>query len=107
PSVAQAHAEALDRSRVQKLIPADAQVVEYALLKNRLLIWVISKEMFTVRSVQVARSDVESKVQMVLHGLRNRDDVDSLLTDLGKLLVEPVADLLDLYRTLVVVPDSD
>ena len=105
PNVAQAHAEALDRSRVQKLIPADAQVAEYALLKNRLLIWVISREMFTVRSVQVAREDVESKVRKVLQGLRNRDDVDSLLIDLGKLLVEPVADLLDRNRTLVVVPD--
>ena len=38
PNVAQAHAEALDRSHVQKLIPADAQVVEYALLRDRLLI---------------------------------------------------------------------
>ena len=105
PDFERAHAEALDRSRVQKLIPADAQVAEYALLRDRLLIWVISRKTFTVRSVQVARSDVESKVQMVLQGLRNRDDVDSLLTDLGKLLVEPVADLLDRNRTLVVVPD--
>ncbi len=91
PNVERVHAEALDRSHVQKLIPADAQVVEYALLRDRLLIWVISKEVFTVRSVQVAREDVESKVRKVLQGLRNRDDVDSLLTDLGKLLVKPVA----------------
>src|SRR5438094_10106853 len=42
---------------------------------------------------------------MVLQGLRNRDDADSLLIDLGKLLVEPVADLLDRNRTLVVIPD--
>ncbi|PYS19660.1 MAG: hypothetical protein DMG17_01735 [Acidobacteria bacterium] len=105
PNVERVHAEALDRSHVQKLIPADAQVVEYALLRDRLLIWVISKEVFTVRSVQVAREDVESKVRKVLQGLRNRDDVDSLLIDLGKLLVEPVADLLDRNRTLVVVPD--
>src|SRR5436309_1704900 len=105
PDFERAHAEALDRSRVQKLIPADAQVLEYALLKDRLLIWMISKDAFTVRSVQVAREDVESKVRKVLQGLRNRDDVDSLLIDLGKVLVEPVADLLDRNRTLVVVPD--
>src|SRR5207247_1556245 len=37
PEVGEVHAEALDRSRVQTLIPADAQVIEYALLKNRLL----------------------------------------------------------------------
>ena len=105
PNVEQTHSEALDRLRVQKLLPADAQVVEYALLKNRLLIWVISKETFTVRSVQIERSEVESSVQKVLQALRNRDDVDSLLIDLGKVLVEPVADLLDRNRTLVVIPD--
>ena len=105
PNVERVHAETLDRLHVQKLIPANAQVVEYALLQDRLLIWVVSKETFTVRSVQVARGDVESNVQMVLQGLRNRDDVDSLLMDLGKLLLEPVADLLDRNRTLVVVPD--
>ncbi len=34
PNVERVHAEALDRSHVQKLIPADAQVVEYALLRD-------------------------------------------------------------------------
>jgi hypothetical protein len=105
PNVSEAHAEALDRTRVQALIPADAQVVEYALLKNRLLIWVISKNQFISRSLAISRSTVEAKVQDVLQKLRNQDDVDALLTDLGKILIEPVADLLDGDRTVVIVPD--
>ena len=105
PNVGGAHADALDRSRVQALIPSDAQVVEYALLKDRLLIWVISKDQFTSRSLEIARSAVEGKVQDVLQRLRNQEDVDGLLSDLGKVLIEPVADLLDSSRTVVVIPD--
>jgi CHAT domain-containing protein len=104
-NVGKAHAEALDRSRVQALIPPDAQVVEYALLKNRLLIWVISRNQFTSRSLAISRSTLDGKVQDVLQKLRNQDDVDTLLTDLGKILIDPVADLLDGNHTVVIIPD--
>ena len=105
PNVVEAHAEALDRKRVQSLLPSDAQVVEYALLKTRLLIWVISKNQFISRSVAIPRSTIEAKVADVLQKLRNQADVDASLTDLGKILIEPVADLLDSQRTVVVIPD--
>lgn len=95
----------LSRARVQKLVPADAQVIEYALLKDRLLIWFITDRLFVVRAVQVSRADLEAKVQEVLQKLRKSDDTDALLTDLGKLLIEPVADLLDPNRTIAIIPD--
>src|SRR5262249_48606206 len=37
----------LDRTEVQKRIPKDTQIIEYALLKERLLIWVASDKIFT------------------------------------------------------------
>jgi CHAT domain-containing protein len=86
-------------------VPHDSQVVEYALLKDRLLIWLISDNLFTLRSVPVTRSDLESKVQTVLQKLRNEEDADSLLEELGNLLIEPVADLLDPNRTIAFIPD--
>jgi len=55
--------------------------------------------------VAVSQADLEAKVQAVLQKLRIGEDVDALLTDLGKLLVEPVADLLDPDRTIAIIPD--
>jgi CHAT domain-containing protein len=55
--------------------------------------------------VAVSRTDLEAKVQKVLENLRTGGDVDLLLTELGKLLVEPVANLLDTNRTLAIIPD--
>jgi CHAT domain-containing protein len=105
PEVGDAHAEALDRFRVQALLPADAQVIEYALLKNRLLIWVISKNQFISRSVAISRSILEKEVEDVLQELRTQDNADPLLMDLGKVLIEPIADLLEKERTVVIIPD--
>jgi CHAT domain-containing protein len=97
--------EAFNRSRVQKLVPADTQIIEYALLKDRLLIWLISDRIFTSRSIRVARTQVEGKVQEVLQKLRNDQNADQLLEELGGLLIDPVADLLDPNRTIAIIPD--
>jgi CHAT domain-containing protein len=95
----------LNPAAVRGRIPSDTQVVEYALLEDRLLIWVVTDKLFTVRSVSISRNDLESKVQTALRTLRAEDNVDAVLTDLGRLLITPVADLLDLNRTLVIIPD--
>jgi CHAT domain-containing protein len=95
----------LDPAIVQRQIPKDTQILEYALQKDRLLIWLVTDKLFTVRSVSVTRADIEAKVQATLDKLRSPADVDPLLTELGKVLIEPVANLLDPDRTLTIIPD--
>jgi CHAT domain-containing protein len=53
----------------------------------------------------VSRSALESEVQQTLEKLRNGESADSLLEDLGKVLVEPVAGMLDPARTIAIIPD--
>ena len=103
--IGRVHGQALDRAKVQKLVPPDTQVIEYALLKDQLLIWLVSDKFFTLRSVPVTRSALEGQVQEVLQRLRNGEDAGQLLEDLGKVLIEPVANLLDPGRTLAIIPD--
>src|SRR5207247_3404978 len=70
-----------------------------------LLIWVMSDKVFTSRAVSISRFQLESKVQEVLQKLRNDQNADDLLTELGRLLIEPVADVLETGRTLAIIPD--
>jgi CHAT domain-containing protein len=95
----------LDRSRVQQMIPKDTQIIEYALLKDKLLIWLVTDRLFSVRSVAVSRAELESKIETVLQKLRTTEDVDTQLTELGKLLIEPVGELLDPDRVITIIPD--
>jgi CHAT domain-containing protein len=94
-----------DPSSTQHRIPKDSQILEYALLKDRLLIWVMTDSLFTVRSVPVKRDEVEAQVEAVLKKLRGEADADALLSELGSVLIEPVSNLLDPNRTLVIIPD--
>jgi CHAT domain-containing protein len=97
----------LDRAETQGLLTSDNQIVEYALLKDRLLIWVFSDKIFTVRSVPVTRNEIEAKTQTALRQLRIEADADvaAVLKDLGKVLIEPIRDVLDPHRTLTIIPD--
>src|SRR5262249_59637459 len=65
PKIAPSRLE-LDRAGIQQRIPKDTQIIEYALLKNQLLIWLVTDKLFTVRSVLVARNDLEAKDQAFL-----------------------------------------
>ncbi len=105
PGIEQTHQNVLHRSEIQSRLPKDIQVVEYLLLKDRLLIWLVSDKLFTLRSVPIPRAELEGKVQEVLHKLRGREEAGDLLNDLGKVLIEPVANLLDPNRTVAIVPD--
>ncbi len=104
PKVAQTRAQ-LDRNEVQRRISKDSQIVEYLLLKNRLLVWVVTDKIFAVRTVDISRSALEDKVQTALQTLRQGGDSDALLADLGNILIGPVANLLDPNRALVIIPD--
>jgi tetratricopeptide (TPR) repeat protein len=98
PKIEQTRAK-LDRIGVQQRIPKDTQIIEYALMKNRLLIWLLTDKLFTVRSVDISRAALEDKVQIVLQKLRVGGEADVLLADLGKLLIDPIANVLDPNRT--------
>jgi CHAT domain-containing protein len=95
----------LARAGIQQRVPKDTQIVEYTLLQDRLIIWLLTERLFIARSVSVSRTDVEAVVQKVLERLRTEDDADPLLTELGKLLIEPIRNLLDPGRTLTIIPD--
>jgi len=105
PAIEKIHTIALDRSRVQLQIPGDLQIVEYALLPDRLLIWVVTKNKFESRSVSVVRADVEQKVADFLTSVRNQRPVEAGSIELYHLFIDPIADLLDPQKSLAIIPD--
>ena len=98
--------QAIDRNRVQDLIPSDLQVVEYVMLKDRLLIWLVSRDKFVSVAVPVTRSDLESKVAALLERTNSRADVRSSSEALYRILIEPIASQLDPLHALAIIPDQ-
>lgn len=106
PAVEKAHAIALNRNEVQKAIPSGIQIVEYALLPERLLIWVTTNNSFKTRSVTLKRADIERQVQAFLADLRSKQPTSQAAVALYKTLITPIEDLLDPNRALAIIPDG-
>jgi CHAT domain-containing protein len=105
PSIEKVHNVAIDRSRVQAMIPDNVQVVEYVILPDRLLIWFVTKKSFETRSVAIPRTAVEDQVRQFLAKLRSEKPISSDSEGLYKILIEPIHDLLDPNRALAIIPD--
>ena len=91
---------------MQELIPGDVQVVEYVMLKDRLLIWLVSRDKFVSVAVPVTRADIETKVADLIERINSKGDVRPESEKLYKLLIEPIESQLDPSRTLAIIPDQ-
>lgn len=96
---------------LQKHLPADLQLVEFAVLQNRLLIWVITWARFETIELQIPASALEAVMTEYLRVLPRSDD-DSirrereLAAELYDWLFAPLEGYLNKEEELVLVPDK-
>ena len=106
PTLREIRSEAIDRDKVQKLISPDLQVVEYVMLNDRLLIWLVSDKIFTSRSIPITRATLEQRVTDFVAGIRDQKDIRKPSEDLYQILIAPIENLLDPSRAVAIVPDQ-
>jgi len=94
-------AAASSLAEVQRGLPADTALVEYALLPDRVLIWLIDRDHVRWREQRIARHVIERWVEQASGAHPERG-----LSTLYDLLIGPVERELDAHRALVVVPDE-
>ena len=97
--------QAINRSEVQQLIPTDVQVLEYVMLKDRLLIWLVSRDKFFSIAVPAGRDEIAEKISSFLTQVNRKADVEVQASELYKLLIQPIEAQLDPKQTLAIVPD--
>ena len=101
----------LDVDTIRSQLPEQIQIVEYAVLKDKVLIWVLSKERFEVVSHNIAFEKL-SRVTAEYLDLVSKPNVDQsdqrrrLAKELFEILVMPIADKLASDKTIAFVPDK-
>jgi CHAT domain-containing protein len=108
PGVTSIRGVAIDRSKAQQLIPPNVQVVEYVVLKDRLLIWLVSNNAFASTTVPVTRAQLERKVADFLRRTqdKSKDEFQRQAQDLHRFLIEPIDSQLQPGKTLAIIPDQ-
>lgn len=103
-------AEPMSLETIRAEMPANSQVIEYALLEDRLVVWTISKDSLQTIDSKVDGAGLKKSIQELAGVERNRNskttDRAAAASALYRSLIEPVSGFLDPAKTLVIVPDK-
>ena len=96
---------------IRKQLPSQIQLLEFAVLKDKLIVWYITNNRFESKTVATGSAEVSAKVDALLN-LVSRPPRDgnaqplTPATELFDLLIQPVAEFLDRGKQLCIVPDK-
>ncbi|MBS1790198.1 MAG: CHAT domain-containing protein [Acidobacteria bacterium] len=101
----------LSLAEIQRSLPPQTQLVQFALLEDRLLIWLITESKIVDRQVVIPALELTYRVKAYLNQLaaprsENESELRRKATELEALLIGPIEDLLDKNCLLGVVPDK-
>jgi CHAT domain-containing protein len=91
---------------LQRRMPPDTAILEFALLEDHLLSWVITRSNITMVVQKVRQGDVRRQIGKLSRGLA-RERYPPVGHELHDLLLRPVEELLGEVSNLVIVPDKD
>ncbi|HET7114088.1 MAG TPA: CHAT domain-containing protein, partial [Pyrinomonadaceae bacterium] len=103
--------EPLSVSEMKEQNPDDAQIVQYAVLDDKLLIWVVNQKQVASREVPVSSRELGERVRRFVRavGTLPNDSPQTFKADakeLYKLLIAPIESLLDQRKLTCIVPDK-
>jgi CHAT domain-containing protein len=107
-----AHTRPLSLAEIQSGLPEKAQVLQYAVLEDRLLIWVVTKSGFHIAEAGIGAQELTEKVRayLAVMSAAPSDDADAALasraTELYRLLIAPAEPFLDRAKFLCIVSDK-
>ncbi|MBI3232406.1 MAG: CHAT domain-containing protein [Candidatus Doudnabacteria bacterium] len=99
----------LTLKEVQKRMPANIQLLTYALTEKGLIIWLVTFNSIYSTHVDVSAKDLEENINEYSTKLRKREDlhlINSKSSQLFNILILPVLDRLDTQRPLYIVQDG-
>jgi CHAT domain-containing protein/Tfp pilus assembly protein PilF len=104
-------AQPLELAEIMQRLPEQAQLLQYAVLDDKLLVWLISKDSFQSRWKEITATQINMKVERFLGLLAKRpqsnlDEVIHRAKDLYEDLLGPVEPLLDKQKQLYIIPDK-
>jgi len=101
----------LDLSQIRARIPDGAQIVQYAVLEDRLVIWVISRSRFEMVPVAINSADLRTRVESFLESIKKGGNSDAagkieVAKELYDLLIAPVEAHLDPTKQVCLIPSK-
>jgi len=105
-------ASSLKLSQIQEQMPQQSQLVQYSLLDDKVIAWVVTKDNLKSGHTMISRGELDEKIQkfsrMLAHPDSNQnEELNNLAKDLHTILIKPVESYLDTGRQIAIVPDDN
>jgi CHAT domain-containing protein len=106
--------EPLTLREIEERLPEQTQILQYVILENKLLIWVISRNDSQVREIETTYKDLNETLRRYLDLIsypptttttKNRFEELMLAKGLYRVLIQPVEGLLIKEKVLCIIPD--
>lgn len=96
---------------IQRRMPEQAQIVQYAILEDKLLIWVVTRAGISTREVNLGSRALDEKVSHYLRAVSGPSngmeaEAERGAKELYGILIAPVEALLDTDKLLCLIPDK-
>lgn len=103
--------EPLGLSELRQQMPDKVQLVQYTVLQDKVLIWLVSKNDFQAFSSSIKSEDLEEKVSSYLKLVSTADESatderNRLSAELYKILITPVIDKTSPDKDICLIPDK-
>lgn len=106
----EATAQPLPLAQIQSRIPSGARLLEYAILDDKLVVWVVTRTDWTAVSVAVESARLTSTINRFVDLVQNsdsdREETDREGRALFEYLITPVETLIRGCHTLIIIPDK-
>ncbi len=94
-------------SRIREGMPVGSQLVQYTVLSDRVLVWLISKDRFTAHSLPSGEAELANKVAEFRHMIERRDErAGGLARELYGQLISPITEHIDGSKEIAIVPNG-
>lgn len=101
--------EPLKLSQIQAEMPENAQLVEFAVLNDKILIWLITKHDLSVGKTEIPSDELQKKVLTYLDLVSKNiepEEQRKLSGELYDILINPIKEKLDSGKELFLIPDK-
>ncbi|MEK6299978.1 MAG: CHAT domain-containing protein [Acidobacteriota bacterium] len=101
----------LSLSKIQQQLPEEAQILEYSVLDDKVLIWLVSKTGVVNKSTTISVGVLNEKVRQYLDLIstpieRSSEAIANKSRELFDLLIDPVSESLNPNSYMCIVPDK-
>ncbi|HXL80612.1 MAG TPA: CHAT domain-containing protein [Pyrinomonadaceae bacterium] len=100
----------LTLAEIQRLMPEQTQLLEYAVLSDKMLIWVVSNSAFAGKEIPLHAGQLAEKIRAlnnsIAQGAASHGEFLSRAKDLHDQIIRPIEGLLRKDRQLVIVADK-